>query len=131
MVGGWLGPLVNATDAGAYTTPPGQLVLRATTDLVENTKLFIWATPPVDGAEQNPLRLLRFVMCMNIAVAVGVENYIPRFENEYRAVCGSFDGPGLEGFWETPHFIWFRVHEFVNGQLGPAAIMRAPILVDA
>ena len=131
VVSGWLGPLLTALDSGAYTTPPGQLVLRANTDLIEGTRFFVWATPPVLAGEANPHALLRFVKAFNITVAVGEENFIPRFETDYRAMVGSYDGPGIEGFWETPHFIWFRVHEYVNGQLGPGQMLRATILVDA
>jgi hypothetical protein len=126
----WLTNALSTRDAGPYTTPPGQMVLRTEQALAAGTKWFIWATPPVASTEVSPHAKLRFVKFMSLG-ALAVDVYVPRFETEYRAACGSFDGPGAAGFWPEPHSVWFRVHQYANGQLGPGTMMAGVIQVDA
>jgi hypothetical protein len=126
----WLNNALSTEDAGPYTTPPGQMMLRTTQALAAGTKWFIWATPPVAAGETNAHGKLRFVKFLSLG-ALAADVYVPRFETEYRAACGSFDGPGAAGFWPEPHSVWFRVHQYANGQLGPGTMMAGVIQVDA
>jgi len=54
----------------------------------------------------------------------------PSFAAAYRSVLGSFDGPGAEGQWDPDHYVWYRVHQYLDGQLGPAAIFQGRIEVE-
>jgi hypothetical protein len=45
-------------------------------------------------------------------------------------VNGSWDGPGVEGAWPVDTFVWFRVHQYANGQLGPGVMMKGRIQVE-
>ena len=40
------------------------------------------------------------------------------------------DGPGADGAWPADKFIWFRLHQYANGQLGPGAMMQGLIQVE-
>ncbi len=125
-------PFLNNVDCGAYTTGAGQLVLRTAVLLhAEESNFLVWATPPVTADVVNPSPLFRFCKAFAPDVDIPVNTFIPNFAAAYRAKVGSFNGPGLEGLWDTPHYIWFRIHECYCGQLGPATVFRAGIYVDA
>ena len=125
-------PFLNNVDCGAYTSGPGTLVLRTAVQLnAEESNFLVWATPPVTADVVDPAPLFRFCKAFAPQDDILANTFIPNFAADYRARVGSFNGPGLEGFWETPHYIWFRIHECFCGQLGPATVFRAPILVDA
>ena len=125
-------PFLNNVDCGAYTTGAGQLVLRTAVQLnAEESNFLVWATPPVTADVVNPSPLFRFCKAFAPQDDILVNTFIPNFATDYRAKVGSFNGPGLEGLWDTPHYIWFRIHECYAGQLGPATVFRAGIYVDA
>jgi hypothetical protein len=97
----------------------------------EESNFLVFATPPVTAEVVDPGPLFRFCKAFAPQDDIQVNTYIPNFAADYRAKVGSFNGPGIEGFWEVPHFIWFRIHECFGGQLGPATVFRTGIYVDA
>jgi hypothetical protein len=125
----WLNNAFSLQDAGPYTDNAGYIGFRAEQNIPDGTKWFVWATPPVAGDETNPHRLLRFVKCYAPG-EVPQEDLSPDFGPDYLPVWGSWDGPGLNGLWPTDHFIWFRVHQYANGQLSPGLMMKGLIQVD-
>ena len=125
----WLGAALSLEDAGPYTEYGGMMVFRTAQALAAGTKWFVWATRPMDPAEKSPQSLLRFVKFMTLG-AIANNSYIPRFDDDYRAVIGSFAGPGARGAWDVPMNIWFRVHQYADGQLGPGTLLWGPILID-
>ena len=125
-------PFLNNVDCGAYTTGAGQLVLRTAVQLnAEESNFLVWATPPVTADVVDPAPLFRFCKAFAPQDDILTNTFIPNFAAEYRAKVASFNGPGIEGLWDTPHFIWFRIHECYCGQLGPATVFRTGIYVDA
>lgn len=126
-------PFLTNVDCGAYTTGAGSLLLRTLVQLnAEESNFLVWATPPVTADVVNPAPLFRFCKAFAPTDADILANtFLPNFATDYRAKVGSFNGPGIEGLWDTPHFIWFRIHECYGGQLGPATVFRTGIYVDA
>jgi len=45
-------------------------------------------------------------------------------------VCGSWDGPGEGGAWPVNTYVWFRLHQFANGQLSPGVVLKGLIAVQ-
>ncbi|HEX5222020.1 MAG TPA: hypothetical protein VFZ59_20825 [Verrucomicrobiae bacterium] len=76
----------------------------------------------------NPHAQLRFVTCITSDGTV-VNDLVP-ITTEYLAVNGSWDGPGVAGAWPVDTFIWFRVHQYANGQLGPGVMLKGRIVVE-
>ena len=72
---------------------------------------------------------LRFVKCLSLGV-LNVDDLVSTFGTDYAAVHGSWDGPGADGAWPADKFIWFRLHQYANGQLGPGAMMQGLIQVE-
>jgi len=124
----WLSGALSARDTGPFTGN-GSAAFRVETALSASTKWFVWGTPPVPATEQQPLRLLRFVTCLSLGV-LGQNAVTPSFASAYRSVLGSFDGPGELGQWDPTHFVWYRVHQYLDGQLGPASIFKGLIEVE-
>jgi hypothetical protein len=89
----------------------------------------VWATPPVNATELDPQRRLRFVKCLTPG-ALNVNDLFPSFGADYQAVNGPWDGPGEEGAWQVDTFIWFRLHQYGNGQLGPGVVLKGRIQVE-
>ena len=94
----WLSGALSARDTGPFTSN-GSAAFRVEATLAAATKWFVWATRPVPATEQQPLRLLRFVTCLSLGV-LAQNDVTPSFASAYRAVLGSFDGPGEEGRWD-------------------------------
>ena len=91
-------------------------------------------SPSVPSVPSVPLdpklgRRLRFIKCMTLG-ALAVNALTPDIGPDYAAVNGSWDGPGADGEWPTPTFIWFRVHQYANGQLGPSVVIRGQVAVE-
>ena len=125
----WLSGALSARDGGPFTHPPGYAFFRVEVALASATKWFVCASPPVLATEQNPLPLLRFVTCLSLGVLA--QNAITAsLADAYRSVLGSFDGPGAEGQWDPDHFVWYRLHQYLDGQLGPACIFKGRIEVE-
>ena len=124
----WLNNPLSMRDAGPFTENAGLVGFRAELAIANGTKFFVWATPPVDGAVLTPHARLRFVTCLTFAATAFDE--LVGFNAQYLAVNGSWDGPGLEGLWPVDTFIWFRVHHYGNGQLGPGMMMKGRIQVE-
>ena len=116
----WLGNVFSTRDAGPYTTNTGFIGFRAELAVPDNTKFFIWASPPC-GVEIAAARArLRFVGVMTVSPALVPNDVTPNQNAAYEAVNGSFDGPGADGNWgAVDMFVHYRVYEYKNGQLGP------------
>lgn len=125
----WLTGALSMRDAGPFTTSTGYVGFRVEQELEEPTKWFVWATPPVGAGELDPHRRLRFVKCQAM-IAMSVDEITPNMGVDYAAVNGSWAGPGEDGEWPVEMFIWFRVHQYVNGQLGPGVMLKGRIEVE-
>ena len=62
--------------------------------------------------------------------ALAFDAVTPSFGSDYLAVLGSWDGPDEDGAWPTEKFVWFRLHQYFEGQLGPGVMMRGRIDVE-
>jgi hypothetical protein len=124
----WLNNPLSLRDAGPFTENAGFVGFRAEQNIAGNTKFFVWATPPVDAAVVSPHAGLCFVTCLTLG-ATALDDLVS-FNASYLAVNGSWDGPGVEGAWPVDTFVWFRVHQYANGQLGPGVVMKGRIQVE-
>lgn len=125
----WLDGALSLRDGGPWTVNLGYVGFRVEQDLSEGTKWFVWATPPVDANEMKPHQRLRFVTCMTLG-ALSYDDLVPDIGPDYEPVCGSWDGPGLDGAWPEDRFIWFRVHHYANGLLSPGVMLKGWITVE-
>jgi hypothetical protein len=125
----WLQNALNLFDAGPFTAGAGFVGFRTAQALVAPTKWFFWATRLMDGNEQDVHRNLRFIRSF-VLDAMPNDDVTPNFANDYRAVHGSFNGPGHDGEWDPPKFIWFRLHQYSGGQLGPGVVTKAWIQTE-
>lgn len=123
----WLVGALSLRDGGPFTENLGLVGFRTEQALTADMKWFVWATRPV-VAEEDPQRQLRFVTCF-VPGAVNADELIG-INAPYLAVHGSWDGPGESGAWPVDMFIWFRVHHYSGGHLGPGVVMRGQIQVE-
>lgn len=124
----WLDGALTVNDAGPFTTNAGFIGFRAGQDIPAGTKWFVWATPPLKGDVEKPLAQLRFVTCLNLG-AIANEDLV-YLNAPYLAVNGSWDGPGVDGEWPDSTCVWFRVHQYANGQLSPGVKLCGWIAVE-
>ena len=125
----WLEGALSVDNAGPFTENAGYVGFRVAMALTEATKWFVWATTPVNDTELNPHRRLRFVKCMSLGVIAQGE-VTPNIGADYEPVCGSWDGPGVDGAWPVNTYVWFRVHQYANGQLSPGVVLKGLIAVQ-
>ena len=125
----WLDGALSVDNAGPFTENAGYVGFRVAVALTEATKWFVWASPPVNDTELSPQRRLRFVKCMSLGV-LAQGDVTPNIGPDYGAVCGSWDGPGEGGAWPVNTYVWFRVHQFANGQLSPGVVLKGLIQVE-
>jgi hypothetical protein len=128
VIGTWLDGALDLSDAGPFTENAGFIGFRAQQNLATGTKWFVWATPPVGDGVVNPRPVLRFVTCLALG-AVAADDIVG-MNAQYLAVNGSWDGPLTEGEWPVPTYVWFRVHQYANGQLSPGVLMRGQIVIE-
>lgn len=124
----WLDGAFGVNDAGPFTENAGLIGFRANQDIPAGTKWFVWATPPIGDGVAKPQAQLHFVTCL--ALAAVASDDIVGMNAQYLAVNGSWDGPLQEGEWPTPTFVWFRVHQYANGQLSPGVTLRGQIVIE-
>lgn len=124
----WLDGALGLNDAGPFTENAGFIGFRATQDIPAGKKWFVWATPPVGAEITDPRSKLRFVTCLALE-AVAFEDMIS-MNAQYLAVNGSWDGPLTEGEWPVDTFVWFRVHQYANGQLSPGVTLKGRIQIE-
>ena len=125
----WNAGALSLRDAGPWTVNLGFIGFRVEQILAAGTKWFVWATPPLDGTTPNPQAQLRFIKCMNLG-ALAVNDLTPDIGPSYSPVCGSWDGPGADGAWPTNKYIWLRLQQYANGQLGPSVTFKGWITVE-
>ena len=124
----WLDGALDLTDAGPFTSNDGFIGFRAAQNLSAGTKWFVWATPPLAEATPEPLPSLRFVTCLSLGAVA--QNDLAGMNAQYLAVNGPWDGPGEDGAWPDPTCVWFRVHQYHEGQLSPGVMMKGLIQVE-
>jgi hypothetical protein len=118
----WMtGQVFSLRDAGPFTLNSGYIGFRAEQPVAAGLKFFVWATPPLPTVQTDPDRL-QFICCLTTG-AMAFDDVVATIGPSYAAVIGSWDGPGQDGEWPEPHNILFRVHQYANGQLGPAMVM--------
>jgi hypothetical protein len=125
----WNNGALSLRDAGPFTVNVGYVGFRVEQILAAGTKWFVWATPPLDGNTPNPQAQLRFIKCMALA-ALAINDLTPDIGPSYLPVCGSWDGPGLDGYWPTNKYMWLRVQQYANGQLGPSVTFKGQIQIE-
>ena len=127
----WLTGQFSLRDCGPFTTGTGYVGLRCEKNLSAGTKWFIWATPPVLTGEVAPRRLFRLLKIYSPG-GLTADDVTASWHTEFRAVCGEFNGPGVDGEWPegNEHYVWFRFCQYANGQLGPATVGRGQIVVE-
>jgi hypothetical protein len=125
----WIGAVLSLRDAGPFTTGEGYFGFRAESNIATDTCWFVWATPPIDESESEPEQLLQFVTQFR-AMPMKADEVTENLGPAYRAVLGSWAGPGEEGAWPTRKYVWVRLHEYIDGQLGPAVLLRGRIQVE-
>ncbi len=125
----WQVGALSLRDAGPWTVNMGFIGFRAEQILAAGTKWFVWATPPLDGNTPNPQAQMRFITCMTLPV-LAFDDLTPDIGPAYQAVLGLWDGPGLDGAWPTDKYIWLRVQQYANGQLGPSVTFKGWITVE-
>ena len=125
----WNVGALSLRDAGPWTVNLGFIGFRVEQILAAATKWFVWATPPLDGTTPNPQAQLRFIKCMNLG-ALAVNDLTPDIGPSYLPVWGSWDGPGADGAWPTNKYIWLRLQQYANGQLGPSVTFKGQIQVE-
>ncbi|HEY9173457.1 MAG TPA: hypothetical protein VI136_14315 [Verrucomicrobiae bacterium] len=125
----WLSGALSVRDVGPFTTGAGFMGFRTEQEIVAATKWFVWATRPLTAMETHPQRWLRFVKSLALG-ALANDTPTASFADDYRAVVGSFNGPGQDGEWAEDHFVWFRLHQYVNGQLSPGVVLKGRIQVE-
>jgi len=125
----WNAGALSLRDAGPFTVNVGFIGFRLEQNLAAPTKWFVWATPPLDSTAPNPQAQLRFIKCMALA-ALAFDELTPDIGPSYLPVCGSWDGPGLDGYWPTGKWMWLRVQQYASGQLGPSVTFKGQIQVE-
>ncbi len=126
----WSPAALSPRDAGPFTMGIGYMGFRADERLATTTKWFVWATPPLRPDTANPEMYLQFITVLSVP-PIDVDGVTLSFASEYRAVLGSYNGPGEDGeWWPDDHFVWFRIQQYFDGQLGPAVIFKGRISTE-
>lgn len=128
--GEWLDGALGIYDAGPFTVGSGSLTLRTTVE-TEASRWFIWATPPLASEVAEAHAQLRFILCLVLAGTVEIDELTQDFRVQYEAACGSFIGPGVDGYWgEDPPIVWLKVHHYLHGNLSPGVMLKGTVRVD-
>lgn len=127
----WLSGVLSTRDAGPYTENAGYIGFRADQNIVTPTQWRVWATKPVPVNDPAPLASLRFIKHFSMGPMAVDDIVQPGLGPEYIAVHGSWDGPGADGDWSPAEmYVWFRLHQYHAGQLGPGVILKGRIAVE-
>ena len=125
----WRVGAVSLRDCGPWTGSgaPGDMRLRVEETTAVRTDWFVWATAPVPLATQGARLAYRFLREVNVMEGQLAGQTTENFAADYVRMWGSFFGPGPVGTWPEDHYIYFRVHQHFDGQLGPALGFRGLI----
>jgi hypothetical protein len=127
----WLSGALSTRDAGPYTENAGYVGFRADQNIAVATQWRVWATKPVPVNDPAPLASLRFIKHFSMGPMVVDDIVQPSLGPEYIAVHGSWDGPGNDGDWSPAEmYVWFRLHQYHGGHLGPGVILKGRIAVE-
>jgi hypothetical protein len=126
----WLSNALSTHDVGPFTGGPGYMGFYVPQNLVNPTRWFVWATRPLDDWPKDVHREFRFVTVLSLDPITAGEG-TPDIAPAYRARIGSYNGPGEEGAWPNASmFVWFRLHQYAGGQLGPGMTLMGMIQVE-
>ena len=122
----WLDGSLTLQDAGPWTVGGGYIGFRCVQALAAATKWFVWATAPVLATEPKPLATLRFITVMGTGPMEG-DAVTGSIGAAYLAIHGDWHPP-LDLTQNTPHWdpagkIWFRLHQYMDGQLSPGLVL--------
>ena len=125
----WRPAAVSVRDCGPWTGSgaPGDMRLRVEETTAVRTDWFVWATAPVLLAGSGVRLAYRFLREVNVMEGQLAGQTTENFAADYVRVWGSFFGPGPAGTWPEDRYIYFRVHQHFDGQLGPALGFRGLI----
>ena len=126
----WVSDGWDLDGSGPFTEGEGVLSLRAAKEIPPGTVWFVWATGPLPEASANPQARLRFITVLK-PTTLSVGGLSADLTALCEAVNGGFDGPGEDGAWEDPTYVYFRIHQYANGALGPGLVVKGLIGVEA
>jgi len=132
----WLGEVFSVRDAGATTAGAGYIGFRVEQDVPAGTKWFIWGTPLLLADETKPLAKLQFlgVLAPDTLSAADGGDVTPSLGSEYLAVHGDWHPPvdpeQITPAWVPDRFIWFRVHQYHDGQLSPGWVLSTLVYYE-
>lgn len=120
--------VLSLRDAGPFTVNAGYIGFKCETAVPEGY-WFVWATPPLLSSDPDPDSQMRLIGFMPV-VFTAINALTPTLGPQYAAVHGSWDGPGVDGAWSPDRYIWLRIVEYWDGQLGPVTTFKGRIQVD-
>ena len=121
----WLEAPLSARDCPPDVEDGAGVMLRAEANIPGGTKFFIWATPPLLGTVRAVRGHFRF-MGVVTTPAMTADEQTADLIATYEPVCGPIVRLGDLEVWPAEDaFIYFRIHEYKNGQLGPGVGAKA------
>lgn len=127
----WLDGAFSTADAGVTTAGAGYIGFRVEQNVPAGTKWFIWATPLLLADVKKPQAQLGFigVMAPGPLSAADGGDVTPSLGSQYLAAHGDWHPPVVEGVyppvWDPNRYIWFRVHQYRDGQLSPGRVLSS------
>ena len=132
----WLDGAFSVRDAGATTAGAGYIGFRVEQNIPDGTKWFVWASKLVLADEAKPLSKLQFlgVMAPGALTAADGGDVTPSLGAQYLAVHGDWHPPVVAGVyppvWNPNRYIWFRVHQYRDGQLSPGRVLSTMVYYE-
>ncbi|MEI6077029.1 MAG: hypothetical protein WCS94_15725 [Verrucomicrobiota bacterium] len=132
----WLDGAFSVRDAGATTVGVGYIGFRVEQNIPDGTKWFVWASKLVLADEAKPLSKLQFlgVMAPGALTAADGGDVTPSLGAQYLAVHGDWHPPVVAGVyppvWNPSRYIWFRVHQYRDGQLSPGRVLSTMVYYE-
>ncbi len=132
----WLDGAFSVRDAGATTAGAGYIGFRVEQNIPAGTKWFVWGSKLVLADEATPLAKLQFlgVLAPGALSAASGGDVTPSLGGQYLAVHGDWHPP-VDVSQTTPHwvpsrYIWFRIHQYRDGQLSPGRVLSTLVYYE-
>ena len=125
----WLDGAFSTQDAGATTAGAGYIGFRVVQNVPAGTKWFVWASALTLSGESSPQKTFRFlgVLAPGALSAANGGDVTPSMGNQYLAAHGDWHPPVVAGVyppvWNPSRYIWFRVHQYRDGQLSHGRVL--------
>lgn len=132
----WMDGAYSVRDAGATTAGAGYIGFRVEQNVPAGTKWFVWASKLVLADEAKPLSNLQFlgVMAPGALSAANGGDVTPSLGGQYLTVHGDWHPPVVQGqntpTWLPSRYIWFRVHQYRDGQLSPGRVLSTLVYYE-